>query len=94
MNAPSGRAVSVDFATADVTATAGSDYLATNGTLNFVAGETSKQVTVIVNGDQLDEANETFALNLTNAANATTTRIGPHHLGRQEIILGFIGLPN
>jgi hypothetical protein len=29
---------------------------------------------------------------IANAANATTTRIGAHHLGRQEIILGFIGL--
>ena len=68
---PSGRAVSVDFATADITATAGSDYLATSGTLTFAAGETTKQVTVIVNGDLLDESNETFALNLSNPSNAT-----------------------
>ena len=59
--------MSVDFATADLTATAPADYLATSGTLNFAAGETSKQVTVLVNGDLLDEANETYALNLTNA---------------------------
>ena len=71
LNAPSGRAVSVDFATADQTATAPADYLAASGTVNFAAGQTSKQVTVLVNGDLLDEVHETYALNLTNAVNAT-----------------------
>ena len=71
LNATSGRAVSVDYATADLTATAPADYLATSGTLNFAAGETTKQVTVLVNGDLVDEANETFALNLTDAVSAS-----------------------
>jgi ribosomal protein L35AE/L33A len=71
LNAASGRPVSVDFATADITATVGADYLATSGTVTFAAGETTRQVTAIVNGDFLDEANETFALNLTNQSNAT-----------------------
>ncbi len=39
----------VNFATANGTATAGSDYTAQNGTLTFLAGETSKTVTVAVN---------------------------------------------
>ena len=47
------------------------DYLAATGTLTFAAGQTTKQVTVLVNGDLLDEANETYFLNLANAANAT-----------------------
>ena len=71
LSAPSGRAVTVDYATADGTAQAPLDYLATNGTLNFAPGQTSKTVTVLVNGDLLDEGNETFFLNLTNPANAT-----------------------
>ena len=71
LNAPSGRAVSVDFATADQTATAPADYLAASGTVNFAAGQTSKQVAVLINGDLIDEVNETYALNLTNAVNAT-----------------------
>ena len=71
LSAPSGRAVTVDYATADGTAQAPLDYLGTNGTLNFAPGETSKQVTVLVNGDLLDEGNETFLLNLTNPSNAT-----------------------
>ncbi len=44
------------------------DYLAATGTLTFAAGETTKQVTVLVNGDLLDEANETYFLNLSNAS--------------------------
>ena len=42
-----------------------------NGTLNFAPGQTSKTVTVLVNGDLLDEGSETFFLNLTNPVNAT-----------------------
>ena len=66
----SGRAASVQYATADGTATAPADYAAASGTLNFAAGQTTQQVTVLVHGDTLDEANETFTLNLSNAVNA------------------------
>jgi len=60
-------AFTVDYSTADGTATtAGGDYVATSGTLSFAAGETSKQVSVTVNGDTAGEFNETFALNLAN----------------------------
>ncbi len=68
---PSGRAVTVDFATADGTASAPADYGSTSGTLAFAAGQTTKQVTVQVNGDLLDEANETYMVELSNATNAT-----------------------
>ena len=71
LNAPSGRAVSVDYATANNTATTPADYAAALGTLNFAAGETTKTVAVTVNGDTLDEINETYFLNLTNPSNAT-----------------------
>ena len=73
----SGRSVSVSYATADVTATAGSDYNAVSGTLSFAPGVTTQTVTVPVRGDILDEANETFTVNLTNPVNATiTTALG------------------
>ena len=71
LSSASGRSVTVDYATANGTAMAPVDYLAASGTLTFAAGQTTKQVTVLVNGDLLDEANETYFLNLTNAANAT-----------------------
>ncbi|QSV62267.1 MAG: hypothetical protein HEQ26_05345 [Dolichospermum sp. DL01] len=64
--------VTVNYATANGTATAGSDYTATTGTLifNVNPGETSKQITVSVLGDSLFEGNETFFVNLSNAINA------------------------
>ena len=71
LNTPSGRAVSVDFATADSSATAPADYAATGGTLTFAAGETTKTITITVNGDLLDEINEQFVVNLSNPFNAT-----------------------
>src|SRR5262249_39550195 len=50
--------VTVDFATANGTATAPSDYAATNGTVSFAPGETAKTVTVQVNGDTTVEPDE------------------------------------
>ncbi|HSF14304.1 MAG TPA: Calx-beta domain-containing protein [Vicinamibacteria bacterium] len=59
--------LSVDFATADGTATAGSDYTANNGTLNFT-GTAGEQLTidVVVTGDDTVENNETLFVNLSN----------------------------
>jgi hypothetical protein len=63
---------SVTYATANGTATAGSDYTAVAATpLSFVAGETSKTVTVAVTGDTLDEPNETFLVKLSSPVGAT-----------------------
>ncbi len=58
---------SVDYATADGTASSASDYNATSGTLSFVgtSGET-QSFTVDVNGDLVVEGNETFFVNLSN----------------------------
>src|SRR5437660_1579847 len=64
----------VDFATTDGTAKAGSDYVATSGTLTFNPGDTQKTVTVQVNGDTLNEPDETFFVTLTNPVNSTITR--------------------
>jgi hypothetical protein len=62
--------VTVNYATANDTATAGADYTATSGTLTFAAGETSKTIAVTVNGDQVDEgASETFKVNLSSPSN-------------------------
>ena len=64
------QTVSVNYTTADGTATAGSDYASLSGTLTFAPGETSKTVVVLVNGDLLLEANETFFVNLSISTNA------------------------
>jgi probable HAF family extracellular repeat protein len=70
LSTPSTTPVTVKYATADGTATAGSDYLATSGTLTFAPGETSKTITVKVIGDRIFESNETFTVNLSGASNA------------------------
>src|SRR5262249_49366987 len=70
LSAASGRTISVAYATADGTATSGSDYVAKSGTLSFSPGMVTQSVTVTVNGDAVVEPNETFFLNLSNASNA------------------------
>jgi hypothetical protein len=62
----------VDFTTADDTASAGSDYAFASGTLTFLPGVTSLPVNVIVQGDIVDEADETFLVQLTNASAGAT----------------------
>ena len=67
--------VTVQYSTANGTATSPSDYVPTSGTLTFLPGEQQTQsITVEVNGDTLSEANETFLLNLTSPTNATITQ--------------------
>jgi uncharacterized delta-60 repeat protein len=63
--------VSVQYATANGTATAGSDYQAKTGTLTIHAGAMSATITVLVNGDKTKEADETFYVNLSNPTGAT-----------------------
>ena len=62
--------VTVDYATADGTATAGEDYTAASGTLSFAAGERRKTVSVAILDDALDEGKERFRLELSNADGA------------------------
>ncbi len=71
LSAASGRRVTVDYADAGSgTATSGTDYSLTAGTLAFAAGERSKTISVTVNGDDVDEGNETVTLRLSSPVNA------------------------
>jgi Calx-beta domain-containing protein len=66
--------LSVDFSTANGTATAGSDYVAKSGTLVFPNGlpATKRFIQVKVKGDKTLEPNEWFFVNLSNpSGNAT-----------------------
>ncbi|MFN8633983.1 MAG: Calx-beta domain-containing protein [Chloroflexota bacterium] len=74
LSPPSGQTVTVQYATANDTATAGADYTATSGTLTFVAGQTTQPVSVQVTGDTTTEPNERFFVNLTNPTNATIVK--------------------
>ena len=60
----------VDFATRIDTATPGADYVATNGTLHFLPGQTTQSVNITILDDNLiEEPSEYFVLALTNASN-------------------------
>jgi predicted extracellular nuclease/Ca2+-binding RTX toxin-like protein len=71
LSKPSIDPVTVDYATSNGTATAGSDYLAVNGTVSFAPSETVKTISVPIVGDTVPEANETFTVNLSNPVGAT-----------------------
>ena len=74
LSAVSAQVVTVNYAAADGTAQAGSDYQPASGLLTFIPGETSKPVAVMVNGDTQAEPNETFLVNLSNPINATAAK--------------------
>lgn len=71
LSAAAAAPVTVEFSTTDGTATAGADYTAGTGTLTFSPGVTTQTITVSVLGDVLDEADETFTVNLSGATNAS-----------------------
>jgi Calx-beta domain len=75
LSAVSGRNVSVEYGTVDVSATEGSDYDQTSGTLTFAPGETAASLSVSVIGDEDAEGDETFDVDLSNPVNAT---LGTH----------------
>jgi len=64
------RVITVNYATANGTATAGSDYTSRTGTLTFNSGVTSQSINIPILNDSINEANETFTLTLTSPTNA------------------------
>ena len=72
LSRPSAQVVSVDYATVDGSATvADSDYQFATDSVSFTPGQTSRTVTVLVNGDTRVEPDESFTLHLANAINAS-----------------------
>ncbi len=66
-NDPDASAASVEYSTSDGSATAGSDYTSTNGTLTWAAGEADQRtIEIPISDDALDEADETFSISLAN----------------------------
>ena len=70
LSAKASQPVSVNYTTVNGTAQAGSDYLATSGTLSFAPGETSKTLSIPVKGDTTVESDENFQVQLSAATNA------------------------
>ncbi|MCE2663336.1 MAG: right-handed parallel beta-helix repeat-containing protein, partial [Microcystis sp. 53602_E8] len=73
LSTTSTQTITVNYATADNTATAGSDYTATTGTLTFTPGQISQDIIISVNGDTAIEPDETFLINLSNPSNAPSS---------------------
>ena len=70
--AASGRLVTVDYATVSGTATEGTDYTGTTGTLTFrPGGALTRTIAVPIVDDALDEVDETFRMRLSGARHAT-----------------------
>jgi len=63
--------VTVNYATADGTATAGADYVAASGTLTFTPGVSTLQIPITVLGDTASEATERFFVDISGPVNAT-----------------------
>jgi hypothetical protein len=73
LSAASNLTVNANFATADASANAGSDYQAATGSLTFNPGETSKAAAVSITGDTTNEPDETFVVNFSDPVNATVS---------------------
>ncbi|MGV8713023.1 MAG: Calx-beta domain-containing protein, partial [Nitrosomonas sp.] len=72
LDRPSTSVVSMNYATQNGTAVAGSDFVAKSGSLNFGPGETVKTVKVTLTNDTAFESSEAFNLALSAITNATT----------------------
>jgi hypothetical protein len=70
------QAVTVNYATANGTATAGTDYTSKSGSVTFAPGETIKTITVVIRGDKQKEANETFFVNLFGPSSNAPIGVG------------------
>ncbi|MGQ8338419.1 Calx-beta domain-containing protein [Sunxiuqinia sp. A32] len=72
ISARSYQTISVNYEINDGTATvSGSDYTDDSGSIQFLAGETSKTITVATNDDNINEPSETFTVDLSTPTNAT-----------------------
>jgi serralysin len=74
LSSPSTDPVTVAYATVAGTATAGSDFVAKSGTVNFAPGATAAAVAISIKGDRTPEPQEMFSVRLSNAVNALRWR--------------------
>lgn len=73
LSAPSGKLIQMTYSTADISATAGSDYQASSNGLKIWAGSLPPAfISILVNGDTAIEPDETFSVNILNPVNVTT----------------------
>ncbi|MBD2289535.1 DUF4347 domain-containing protein [Microcystis wesenbergii FACHB-1317] len=73
VNNPNPQPISVNYTTAPINATANVDYTSKTGTLTIAPNTSTATISIPILNDNLNEANETFAINLSNPVNATLT---------------------
>jgi hypothetical protein len=76
LSAVSSTPVSVNYATADGSATAGNDYFALSGTVTFAPGQTSRTILLATNEEPVLDGNETFSVQLSNPTGGATIATG------------------
>jgi fibronectin-binding autotransporter adhesin len=74
LSGPSNQTITVAYASADVTATAGSDYIAVTGNLQFAPGITSQTIDITIKADSTPEHPEVFHVSLSSPTNAAIDR--------------------
>lgn len=74
LNRASGKEVTVNWTTANSSASAPGDFIAASGTVTFVAGDTSEPIVVTLVDDEVVESNENFNINLSSPTNGTIIR--------------------
>jgi hypothetical protein len=72
LSAPTNHRTNIDYSTLNGTAESGSDYTNTSGTLTLAPGITSGIISIPINDDSMDEADETFTLNITSSPGIVT----------------------
>lgn len=72
LSQPISLPVSVNYTTSNFTASAGSDYVAAEGTVRLAPGQTNATVAIEVLGDTMPEPNELLFLNFTSPVNCVT----------------------
>ena len=86
--------VTINYTTEDISAIAGSDYVAKSGTLTFDPGQTSKNITLTVLGDYNFELSESLKVKLSNATNAEFTNTESIvNITNNDVIYKFNVLP-
>jgi hypothetical protein len=88
LSAPVDFPVAVNFATANSTASAPSDYLVTNGTLHFAPGQASQTITTILLNDVRNEIDERFLVNLSRRGHDHRQRPPARHFGERCVCVG------
>ncbi len=74
LSSPSGKTITLNFATADGSAKAGSDYAGGAGVITFSPGVTTRSLLIPVIGEVVRESDETFSVTITNPINVTITK--------------------